>query len=78
MATRRKRPKSPPSDRQINALVSDIVAQIVEADRAGMNYISPIIDGELSLTDLFDKKFPPIVRNRVYQQLELEEQKRTP
>ena len=43
-----------------------------------MNYISPIIDGELSLTDLFDKKFPPIVRNRVYQQLELEEQKRTP
>lgn len=76
MAKRGTRPKSPPSDRQTNALVANIVSQIVEANRAGTNYISALIDGEISLTDLFDRTFPPLVRNRVYQRLEFEEQTR--
>jgi len=76
MPTRKNIPKSPPTSRQLDAQARKITEQIVEADRAGLNYISPLIDGEISLSDLFDKQFPAAVRRRVYQQLELEEQMR--
>lgn len=76
MTKRKLRPKSPPSDRELDAMANKIVAQIVEADQAGLNYISPLIDGEISLADLFDRHFSVGVRNRVYRKLELEEQLR--
>ena len=76
MPKRGKRPKSPPTGRELDTMADKIVSQIVEADQAGLNYISPLIDGEISLADLFDRQFPVGVRNRVYRKLELEEQLR--
>jgi hypothetical protein len=72
------RPKSPPSSRQLDALANKLVKEIVDATKLGQtDYIAEINDGNLTLTDLFDRVFPPEVRRRVYDQLLFEEQLRT-
>lgn len=61
--------------REISAQAKKIVAEIAEATKAGpTNYVSAILSGDASLVDLFDRRFPSAVVNRVYRELETEEQ----
>ena len=75
MPKQKIRPKSPPTSRQLDAVASKIVKEIVDASRNGdVDYIAAVNNNEVSLADLFDKTFSLKVRNRVYRQLLLEEQ----
>lgn len=78
MSNRRgTRPKSPPSQRQLDALAAKISQEIIDATKNGsVDYVAAVLSSEVSLADLFDKKFSPAVRNRVYRLLELDEQAR--
>lgn len=70
-----RRPKSLPTSRQLDALANKIVKEIVDASRIGpTDYIAAVNDGEVSLSELFDRTFEPEVRRRVFEQLRLEEQ----
>ena len=78
MSNRRDtRPKSPPSQRQLDALAAKISKEIIDATKNGsVDYVAAVLSSEVSLADLFDKTFSPTVRNRVYRLLELDEQSR--
>jgi hypothetical protein len=57
----------------LDAQARKIVEQLVEADKHGANYITALMNNECDLTELFDRKFDPRVKRRVYQTLEVEE-----
>jgi hypothetical protein len=54
-----------------------IVKEIVEATQYGsVDYVAAVNNGEVSLSELFDRVFAPAVRRRVYQELLLVEETR--
>lgn len=63
------------TSREIASQAKKIVTEIMEATKHGeTNYVSAVLGGEASLADLFDRRFPSAVVNRVYRELETEEQ----
>lgn len=70
----KKRSKSEPTSRMLDAQANEIIKQLVEAAKNGSNYITALMDGECDLFELFDRKFNPKVVRRVFERLPSEEE----
>jgi hypothetical protein len=76
LMTKKKLEKSnaPPTSRMLDIAAEKIVAEIEAADRNGSHYATALLNGDVSIGDLFDRPIDAKVRQRVYRLLELSEQ----
>jgi hypothetical protein len=72
--TMKRKKRAEPTDREMQAMATRIVTQLIEADEQGMHYIADLLNGETTFFSLFERDFPAPVKRRVYDELRIWEQ----
>lgn len=62
------------TQREVEKKAKDAVSQLVKAHEAGSDSLVALINGDISLEELFEKRFHPKVKRRISELIQLEEE----
>lgn len=62
------------TQREIEKKAKDVVSQLVKAHESGSDSLVALVNGDVSLEELFERKFHPKVKRRISELIQLEEE----